>query len=200
VFKLVVSIFLFFTSLSFAMTEVEIQSTMSNKIDKVLLILKDSKLEKMQKGEEIISIMEPAFDYTLMSRLSLGKTWKNISKSQRAEFTELFTQKLKNSYIEKLDLYTDELVEILGVDKVKKNRIVLRTQLVGKEKKYDIGYKFYKKKNEDTWLIYDVDLLGVSLIQTYRKQFSGFLKEKTFNELLIHLKIKKQEKQNNKQW
>ena len=198
-FKLVVSIFLFFTSLSFAMTEVEIQSTMSNKIDKVLLILKDSKLEKMQKGEEIISIMEPAFDYTLMSRLSLGKTWKNISKSQRAEFTELFTQKLKNSYIEKLDLYTDELVEILGVDKVKKNRIVLRTQLVGKEKKYDIGYKFYKKKNEDTWLIYDVDLLGVSLIQTYRKQFSGFLKEKTFNELLIHLKIKKQEKQNNKQ-
>ena len=192
-FKLIVSIFFLFSSLSFAITESEIKSEMSNKIDKVLLILKDSKLEKQQKGEEIISIMSPIFDYSLMSRLSLGKTWKTISKSQKNEFTNLFTQKLKDSYIEKLDLYTDELVEILGTEKPKKTRILLKTQLVGKEKKYDINYKFYKKKNENLWLIYDVDLLGVSLIQTYRKQFSGFLKDKSFEELLVHLKTKKKE-------
>lgn len=192
-FKLLVSIFFLFSSLSFAITETEIKSEMTSKIDKVLLILKDNKLEKRQKGEEIISIMSPVFDYSLMSRLSLGKKWKTISQSQKDEFTHIFTQKLKDSYIEKLDLYTDELVEILDTKKTKKTRLLLKTQLVGKEKKYDINYKFYKKKTEDSWLIYDVDLLGVSIIQTYRKQFAGFLKDKSFEELLVHLKTKKKE-------
>ena len=196
--KLVISIFLVFSSYSFAITKAEIESVMSNKIDKVLLILKDSKLEKREKGQEIISIMEPVFDYTLMSRLSLGSTWKEISQSQRDEFTHIFTQKLKDSYVEKLDLYSDELVEILGIEQPKTTRVILNTQLVGKEKKYDIKYKFYKKKDQDSWFIYDVDLIGVSIIQTYRQQFSGFLKDKSFEELLVHLKVKKAKEINNK--
>ncbi len=192
-FKILLSTLVFFTTLSFAITQAEIKPEMSNKIDKVLLILKDSKLSKVQKGDEIISIMNPVFDYSLMSRLSLGKTWKKISPEQKDEFVELFTKKLKDSYIEKLDLYTDELVEILGIKKSKKNRIALQTQLIGKDERHDINYKFYKKKNEDNWLIYDVDLIGVSIIQTYRKQFSGFLKEKSFNDLLAHLNATKTE-------
>ena len=167
---------------------------MTNKIDKILLILKDSQLSKVQKGEEIVSIMNPSFDYSLMSRLSLGKTWKTISTEQKNEFISIFTNKMKDSYIEKLDLYTDELVEVLGTEQTKKTRITLKTQLIGKDEKHDINYKFYKKKNEDTWYIYDVDLVGVSIIQTYRKQFSGFLKEKSFNDLLAHLNKSEAEK------
>ena len=136
--------------------------------------------------------MDSSFDYELMSRLSLGHMWRDISESQQKEFTNLFTKKLKNSYVEKLDLYTDELVQILGTEQTKRNRITLNTQLIGKESKHDINYKFYKKKNEDNWLIYDVDLLGVSIIQTYRKQFSGFLKEKSFSDLLSYLEKSKQ--------
>lgn len=186
--KLIVTIFLLFNSLSFAITQMEIKPVMSNKIDNVLLILKNSNIEKPQKIEKIISIMDSTFDYTLMSRLALGKTWKEISTSQKNEFINLFTQKLKDSYIGKMDLYTDELVKILGVEQTKKTRILLKTQLVGKEQKFDINYKFYKIKDKDSWLIYDIDLLGVSIIQTYRKQFFGFLKDKTFQELLAHLK------------
>lgn len=179
--------FLLFTTSSYAITKSEIKTVMSNKIDKVLLVLKDSKLPTDQKGTEIFSIMGEVFDYNLMSRLSLGKKWKQITKYQKDEFTKLFTEKLKKSYIEKLDLYTDELVKILGTKELKKNRILLNTQLVGKNNKYDINYKFYKVKNEDKWLIYDIEVIGASIIQTYRKQFSGFLKNKPFDELLTHL-------------
>jgi len=182
---------LVFTTFSFAMTKENIQIEMTNKIDKVLIVLKDSNLSKDEKANEIISLMNSAFDYTLMSRLSLGNTWKEISSEQQKQFTELFTKKLKNSYVEKLDLYTDELVQILGTEQTKRNRLTLNTQLIGKESKHDINYKFYKKKNEDNWLIYDVDLIGVSIIQTYRKQFSGFLKEKSFNDLLAFLENSK---------
>lgn len=173
-------------SFSFGMSKDEIKSEMSNKIDKVLIILKDSKLNKDKKTEEIITIMNSLFDYTLMSRLSLGRTWSEINDKQKNDFVKLFTQKLKNSYVDKLNLYTDELVEILGTEQPKTNRIILKTQLVGKEDKYNIDYKFYEK-NSDNWLIYDVNLLGVSIIQTYRQQFAGFLKDKTFEDLMANL-------------
>lgn len=183
---------LVFTTFSFAMTKENIQIEMTNKIDKVLIVLKDSNLSKDEKANEIISLMNSAFDYTLMSRLSLGKTWKEISKEDRIEFIKVFTQILKDSYVDKLDLYTDELVQILGTEEPKKNRLILKTQLVGKEQKFDINYKFYKVKNaDDAWLIYDVDLIGVSIIKTYQAQFKGFLKDKTFKELITHLKTKK---------
>lgn len=187
---LFISTLLIFTTSIFAMTLTEIKPEMANKIDKVLMILKDSNLEKSKKAEEIINLMDSTFDYSLMSRLSLGKAWKTLSTEEKNQFTELFTQKLKSSYVEKLDLYTDELVEILGTETIKKNRVRLKTQLIGKNEKYDINYKFYKKRDENTWLIYDVDLIGVSIIQTYRKQFSGFLKEKSIDDLLSHLKKK----------
>lgn len=172
-----------------------IDAQMGNTIDKVLMILKDSNMPKEKKSEEIINLMDPIFDYELMSRLSLGKEWNLLSKEKKEDFVKTFTEKLKNSYVEKLDLYTDELVEILGKEQPKANRIILRTQLVGKEEKYQINYKFYEK-SKDSWLIYDVDLLGVSIIQTYRKQFSGFLKDKTFEELLSFLK----DKNNSNKW
>lgn len=185
--KLILS-FLLIVSCSFGMTKDEIKVKMSNKIDKVLMILKDSKIEKDKKVEEIVSIMNSLFDYTLMSRLSLGRTWNQLSDEQKKQFENLFTKKLKDSYVEKLNLYTDELVKILGTEQPKTNRIILKTQLIGKEDKYDIDYKFYEKHNNH-WLIYDVNLLGVSIIQTYRQQFSGFLKDKSFDELIANLSI-----------
>ena len=190
--KLILPFILLFASCSFAMTKANIQTEMTNKIDKVLIVLKDSNLSKSEKANEIISLMNSAFDYTLMSRLSLGKTWKKISKEERIEFIKIFTQMLKNSYVDKLDLYTDELVKIIGTKEPKKNRLILETQLIGKDAKHDINYKFYKVKNAvDTWLIYDVDLIGVSIIKTYQAQFKGFLKDKSFQELLTHLETKK---------
>ena len=62
------------------------------------------------------------------------------------------------------------------------------TELLGKDGVYKINYNFYNKsKDSEQWLIYDVDLVGVSIIQTYRQQFAGLLKEKTFDEMLVLL-------------
>ena len=47
-------------------------------------------------------------------------------------------------------------------------------------------YKFYNAK-ESGWLIYDLDILGVSIVQTYRSQFGGLLENGTFEDLLKRL-------------
>lgn len=172
-----------------AIQEKEIQETMTKKIDNVLLILEKKELNISQKGEEIIKIIDEVFDYELMARIALGKeTWNDLSDSKQKEFVKIFETKLKNSYVEKLELYNDQKVKIIGLKPYNNTRLQLETELVGKEGNYKINYNFYNKsKDKDDWLIYDVDLVGVSIIQTYRQQFSGLLKEKSFDEMLALL-------------
>ena len=48
-------------------------------------------------------------------------------------------------------------------------------------------YKFYLTKKGD-WLVYDVSVVGVSFLQSYRSQYAAYLKEHSFKELLNKLK------------
>ena len=146
--------------------------------------------------EQIIKIIDEVFDYELMAKIALGKeTWDTLSEEKQKTFTKIFETRLKNSYIEKLELYNDQKVKILGLKPHNKNRLQLESELLGKDGVYNINYNFYNKsKDGENWLIYDVDLLGVSIIQTYRQQFSGLLKEKTFDEMLVLLE------NSNKKW
>ena len=122
-----------------------------------------------------------------MARLAVGgRVWRSINQSQREEFTTLFTKRLKSSYKSKLDMYNGQTITVDSIKKIKANRILLLSELSGKKQKYDITYKFYKAKNAQ-WYIYDVNILGVSIIQTYRAQFSDELKKSSFNELLKKL-------------
>lgn len=168
----------------------DIKAMMKEKIGAVTTLIQDKSMPKELRDEQIKSLVTPLFDYALMGRLSLGKQqWKKLSKKERADFTHLFEARVTQSYMSKLDLYSDEVVVIDDALKVK-SRIHLPTHLMRKNEKRDILYKFYKSKKHG-WLIYDVDILGVSLIQTYRTQFSGILKNDSFEVLLEKLKTDK---------
>jgi len=168
----------------------DVKAMMKEKIGAVTTLIQDKKTTKDLRNEKIEAIVSPLFDYGLMGRLSLGKKqWKKLSKQERAEFSHLFEVRVTQSYVSKLDLYSDEVVAIDDAIKVK-SRIHLPTHLMSKNEKRDILYKFYKSKKRG-WLIYDVDILGVSLIQTYRTQFSGILKNDSFAVLLEKLKTEK---------
>lgn len=187
-FKVLLLVLFTITSAN-AMKQDEIQSVMTKKIDSVLAILEQKNVPFSKKGQEIIKIIDEVFDYELMARIALGKeTWDTLSEQKQKEFTKIFETKLKNSYIEKLELYNDQKVKIIGLNPYKNARLQLETELLGKEGTYKINYNFYNKsKDSEQWLIYDVDLVGVSIIQTYRQQFAGLLKEKTFDEMLVLL-------------
>ena len=101
--------------------------------------------------------------------------------------SKIFEKKLKNSYMEKLDLYTDEKIVIKNSEKIKDSRIHLTTHLMKNNEVYEIIYKFYKTPSTD-WLIYDVDILGVSIIQAYRTQFADALAKESFEKLMEKLK------------
>lgn len=157
-------------------------------IDKITLIVKDKTLSKEIRNTNIVDVLTPTFDFELMAKLSLGKRWKQLSKEDRKRFITLYVKRMEQSYSSKLDSYSDEKVEIKELLQPKKNRIILITDLVNKDEKLEIKYKFYKpkkqKKYKDTWLIYDVEILGISILKADKAQFKEFLRTKTIHELM----------------
>ena len=175
------------TVFSHGVEEQNIKSVMDAKTKESIKILKNSTLSQKQKEKKIIKIMDPIFSYSTMAKISLGKTWKTLTKKEKKAFTKAFEHKIKRSYIDKLKLYNNQKVMTSSPKKMKSNRIKLTTKIVGNHETYKIINSFFKKKNTNQWYIYDVKLAGVSIIQTFRKQFAAFLKTKSFNQLLKSL-------------
>ena len=172
---------------SHAIVESQIQQVMEKKVHQVLNILKNKSLSQKQKEKKSITVMDAVFDYNTMSKISLGKKWKTLKPSEQKQFTKAFEKKIKHSYVDKLRLYNNQKVITKALKKVKPTRITLENQIIGKTDTYKVVYLFYKDKKKNQWYIYDVRLAGVSIIQTYRKQFSEFLKTKSFQQLLKSL-------------
>lgn len=181
---------LFFTTLILLQTSLfakieadSIKSIMSEKINTTTSLIQKNKNNPQAIKNQIYAIFDPVFDYVLMAKLSLGKRqYQKLSTAQRDEFTKKFEQRLKKSFVSKLNLYTDEVIKINDVKDFKKRKI-LETKLIGKDKTYPINYKFYNAK-ERGWLIYDVNILDISIIQTYKNQFARALNDNDFKHLL----------------
>ena len=186
--KILILVMLVFSTSLFAMQSDDVKSQMDSKIHQALSILKNKQESTEQKAKKIFKMFDEMFDYRLMARLSIGKkNWVNISSEQRAKYVENFTKLLKDSFIEKLKLYNDQKIEIEDFLKTKKLRAILKTSIIDKKDKTEVDYKFYHSKKRG-WIIYDVIVAGVSIIQSYRQQFSDLLKDKSFDEFLKSMK------------
>jgi len=145
-------------TLAFAIDEGKIKTVMNLKIQKVTALLQNKSMDRVAKENRIYLVMDPMFDYETMSIVSLGKKWKNLEDKQKIDFIKKFSRKLKGSYFEKLELYTDQKVILKGQEKIKSNRIKVHSDIIGKDDTYRVIYKFYKTDNEKDWLIYDVEI------------------------------------------
>jgi len=187
---LIMSLFIFATSLM-SDEQIALKEHFLNKIDKVVSILEQKDIDKVTRDSEIVKSLTPMFDFELMAKLSLGKVWRTLSKTQQQNFIKLYVERMKQSYSSKIDAYSNEKVEITKIKQPKNNRIELVSNLVSKTEKLEILYKFWKpkdtKKDKDNWLIYDVVIIGVSILKTDKAQFREFLQTKTIDDLMIQL-------------
>lgn len=169
-------------------------SMMESNSKKVTAILKDKSMGKKKQDDELIKIVNPLFDFKLMGTLCLGKpAYNGLSTDQKNRFHAVFNRKIKDSYIAKLHLYTDEKLEFETAKMVKKDRMTLQSYLITKTERKPVVYKFYES-DDKKWLIYDVDIFGVSIVQTYRNQFAAALKTKNFDQFLAELNMDLPEK------
>lgn len=184
---LLVAVFLYVSTLQ-ASVESQIEEHFYAKFEKIRLVIKHKSKDEQKSHEELKKLIIPIFDFELMAKLSLGKTqWKKMSKDERIKFIESYKKRMRNSYSAKLKSFDDEKLKIQSVVK-KKNRVVVSTTIHSKDKILDIVYKLHKPKKskigKEEWLIYDVVVIGISILKADKAQFKDFLQTKSINELM----------------
>jgi len=165
----------------------DINSMVKKKVAVIFDLLGKQDIEKNERNEKIVGELNEIMDFQLAAYLSLGKHWKKISKTQKKEFVETFQQYINNYIVEKIDLYTNQKIDIGDSKIVKKGRAELEIGILSGGETLQVNFKLRKNKKKE-WRVYDVDIEGVSLITTFRSQFSGVLKNTSFEELLEKLK------------
>ena len=153
-----------------------------NNLDAVFTVLKKKDQSQQARNSKVVEMVTPMFDFKLMAKLSLGKKyWPDLSREHKERFTELFVERLRQSYLNKLTAYTDEKIIYEPPVAVKK-KIHVPTILVSQGKKISMLYKLYSSNN--TLKVYDVEIQGVSIVRSYRSQFKEILQKGTFDDLL----------------
>ncbi len=164
-------------------------------IDKSLEILRDPLLQDVsrisERKQKLWEILAPIFDFQEISRRALGRHWKNHTAKERKEFTLIFTNILKNTYLHKSDSYAGQNIIYLR-ENTQGNRSKVQTNIITTEgKKIAVDYSAYKSDNG--WKVYDVAIEGVSVVGNYRSQFNSILNKSSFAELIQKLKTKEKE-------
>jgi phospholipid transport system substrate-binding protein len=161
-------------------------------IDKVLDVLRDPALKgesgKKTKRQKIRSISEKMFDYSELSRRTLGQDWKKLNLAQQNEFTDLYKSLLEDAYADKIINYTDEKVAFSKENQLSEKTFEVQTTVLTKKADIPIYYRVIQKDGQ--WKVYDVVVEGVSLINNYRNQFREILMNKSPEVLIDTLKKK----------
>ena len=186
-FVMTLSLFVLTVPLIHAGDVEDINSMVKKKVSVIFDLLGKQDIEKNERNEKIVGELNEIMDFKLAAYLSLGKHWKKISKTQKKEFVETFQQYINNYIVEKIDLYTNQKIDIGDSKIVKKGRAELEIGILSGGETLQVNFKLRKNKKKE-WRVYDVDIEGVSLITTFRSQFSGVLKNSSFEELLEKLK------------
>jgi phospholipid transport system substrate-binding protein len=181
-----------------AVQEMSPMQTVQFRIDQMVAVLTDAELSKpanrSAQRDRIWEIAVPMFDFTEISRRTVGTKWSSFTEAEQQRFTELFTQFLANTYIDKIQgEYHNEKIAYLK-ELVKEPQAMVRTKLVRDSAELPIDYRM--KKADGQWKIYDILVEdGVSIVQNYRVQFQSILQKETPAQLIERLEIKIKEQQ-----
>jgi len=165
-------------------------------IDKILATLRQTDLDNTNKREQIKTVIHERFDFKGMSRRALGKNWKKISEQDQNSFIDHFSKLLMNTYINRIEAYTDETIKYAR-EKIKKKSAIVYTLIVTKSVEIPINYKM--KQHSDDWRVYDVVIEEVSLIRNYRSSYQSILKKEGIEALLHEMEKKIASLQDTKQ-
>ncbi len=161
-------------------------------INKVLDVLRDPSLKgeagKKTKKAKIRNISDSFFDYTELSKRTLGQNWNKLNTKQQEEFISLYKQILEDAYADKIVTYTDEKVNFGKETQLTEKTVEVQTVVLTKKADVPINYRVIQKGDE--WKVYDVVIEGVSLINNYRNQFREILSNKNPDYLLETLRKK----------
>ena len=153
--------------------------------------------EKVQAGDvdRIAEIMEqkiaPHFDFPRMTRLAVGRPWRQATPEQRTELVKEFRTLLIRSYASAFTMFKAIVVEYKplrlppGATDATVNTMI---RLPGGAQPISVDYDM--QLTDDQWKVFDVRIDGASLIINYRNIFSQEIQRDGIDGLIESLKQK----------
>ncbi len=154
-------------------------------LEVLVAILEDETLKgddkRTLRRDKIMAEVNKGFDFNEMSKRILGRTWRKIGDTERKAFIAAMTELLENVYLEKLESYTGGGIDFVG-ETVKKDRAQVTTIVKGSELTLPVHYIL--RLQRDKWMVYDINIEGVSLVKNYHGQFKSILRKDGFEGVM----------------
>jgi phospholipid transport system substrate-binding protein len=162
--------------------------TVKEYTDAVVKVLEDQSLKAADRRAAVRKLATEAFDVQETARRALGPHWQQRTPAEREEFVTLFADLLERTYIAKIDLYGGERLKFTD-EKLDGDIATVRGKVTTKQGT-DVPVEARMHKRGERWLIYDVNIEGISLISNYRAQFDRIIRTSSYGELIKRLKNK----------
>ncbi|WP_233562207.1 MlaC/ttg2D family ABC transporter substrate-binding protein [Sorangium cellulosum] len=141
--------------------------------------------------KKVGAIFDEMLDYSALAESSLGSEWAARTDAEKKQFSDLLKQLVRKAYERNLKKTLDFNIEYMGESEnagviTVKTRAVFRKD--AREEPVEIAFKLSQKGG--TWLVRDIVTEGVSLVGSYRAQFTKIIKKDGFPALIQKMKDK----------
>src|SRR2546428_5109836 len=145
-----------------------------------------------QARHEIRQLARHRFDVPGAARRVLEPEWSALSVVEREEFIRLFGDRLLWGYLSivrgKLPRDRPPAIHLVGEEVGAGGRVALVRTMVGAKDGTDVRFDYVMTKAGANWLVHDVAVDGVSLIENYRAQVAHVLRASSYAGLVARLR------------
>lgn len=150
----------------------------------------------------VIALVEsrimPNVNFQRMTASAVGPAWRQATPEQQKRLQEEFKILLVRTYAGALAQVTDQAVTLKPLRASAEDKeVVVRTEIKGSGDTIQLDYRLEKTPGQGAgWRIYNLNVLGVWLVETYRSQFAQEINAKGVDGLIASLS--ERNKANNK--
>ena len=147
---------------------------------------------EIQKGNipKIVDLVEkkivPYTDMRRTTEMAMGPNWKKATPEQQAQLSMEFKNLLIRTYSGALSQLRDQTVQFKALRAAPDDKeVVVKTVVLGRGDPVPLDYRLEKTANG--WKVYDMNIMGVWLVEAYRNQFSNQISQNGIEGLVKFL-------------
>ena len=148
--------------------------------------------KEVQNGDltKVIGLVDskimPNVNFTRMTASAVGRTWRQATPDQQKRLQDEFKTLLVRTYSGALSQVREQSISIKPLRAGPTDtEVVVRTEVLGRGDPAQLDYRM--EKTASGWKIYDLNVLGVWLVETYRTQFAQEINAKGVDGLIASL-------------
>ena len=128
----------------------------------------------------------PTVNFTRMTSAAVGRYWRQATPEQQKQLQDEFKTLLVRTYSGALGEVKDQTLTFRPMrSKPEDTEVVVRSEVRGKGEPIQLDYRM--EKTPTGWKIYDLNVVGVWLVETYRTQFAQEISAKGIDGLIASL-------------